>query len=304
MHTARPLRHALLANATFSLGVALVLVAAPSPVGDLLGVDAPGLLRFLGFGLALFGADLVHQATRERVTTWRALYASALDVLWVVGTAGLLLARPESLSLEGTVVALSVAGMVAVFAAWQLWAIDRAHAGSYAGSRRHCVAVRAAVSADAMWGVLGDIGRIDRFTPSLASSEIVGDEDAGVGAVRRCVDVRGHTWAEACVAYEPGRSFTMRFLAEAPDFPFPARSMTGGWTLVPDGSHTRVEVWWELEPRPRYASPVLMPLFAWRADRAIPEVVRGMARTARGRPEVEDPWREKRGFGRPRPRAC
>ncbi|MDZ7801412.1 MAG: hypothetical protein U5K81_11560 [Trueperaceae bacterium] len=304
MHTARPLRHALLANATFSLVMASLLVIAPSRVGDALALDAPGLLRFLGYGLVVFGADLVHQATRERVATWRALYASALDVLWVVGTAGLLLARPELLSLRGAVVALAVAGMVAVFAAWQLWAIDRAHAGSSSGLRRHCVAVHADVSADAMWRVLGDFGRIQRFTASLASSEILGDEDADVGAgapmrgrARQCLGggLRGLRARQQPHDALLGRGAGRSLPCAVHDARLESRS--GRLTNARRGVVGTA-------PRPRYAAPVLMPLFAWRADRAIPEVVRRMTQAARGARGVEASRRGVRRLARPLPRAC
>jgi hypothetical protein len=87
----RPLRFALAANAAFSLTCAVVLLLRPSLVGDWLGIQAPLIFQVVGAGLAVFAADLLHQATRRRMATWRALYASMADFSWVAGT-GVLLA--------------------------------------------------------------------------------------------------------------------------------------------------------------------------------------------------------------------
>jgi hypothetical protein len=283
MNDTRPLRTALLANAAFSVSCALLMIFRPTLVGDLLGIQAPWVLRGVGLGLGLFAADLIHQATRPRMASWRALYASGADFLWVLGTSIGIALFPGALSAAGMWIALGVAGVVFIFGAWQLWAVDRAHRAPRAGVYRHCILVQVDAPAERMWEVVSRLGDIKNYMSSLKSSEILEGKKPGVGAVRRCVDRAGKSWSEECVSYEAGRSFVVRFRSEAPDFPFPAKDMTGGWEVAPAAEECEVKVWWELTPKPAFLAPFLIPLLAFQVDRDFPEVIRRMAAEARRR---------------------
>lgn len=281
----RPLRTALAANAAFSLTSAGLMFFLPSLVGDWLGVHTPLVLQGIAVGLVVFAIDLLHQATRSRMATWRALYASAGDFAWVAATAVLLTLFPRSLSVEGNTLVVGVAVVVGAFGLWQLWAAGRAHQPQADAQYRHCIIVSVNAPAAAMWQVIERIGDIQRYMPSLKSSELLGGKGPGVGAVRQCEDRSGKRWAEECVGFQAGESFTVRFLSEAPDFPFPAKRMTGGWKVTPDGSGAEVMVWWELDPKPKFLAPILLPILAFQADRDFPKVIQSMARDAVGHRE-------------------
>ena len=279
MNKLRPLRTALVANAISSTACALFMILDPVLVGELLGIQAPVIIRLIGAGLVLFAIDLVHQASRPRMTTWRARYASVADFLWVLGTLLGVLAFPGTLSGSGLLIVLAVAGVVAIFGLWQLWAILAAHRVPGSKLLRHCVLVNVASSADAVWDVVSQLGEIARYVPALASSEIIGGNHPQAGVIRRCVDLSGKSWSEECVEFdEPGRSFTLRFVSEAPDFPFPASRMLGGWQVMPaKNGGADVMVWWELEPKPKWLAPILLPLLGFRVDREFPDIIRRMA---------------------------
>lgn len=279
----RPLRFALAANAAFSLTCAVVLLLRPSPAGDWLGIQAPFIFQAVGAGLAVFAADLLHQATRRRMATWRALYASMADFAWVAGTAVLLALFPGVLSPAGTVLAVGVALAVLVFGGWQLSGIARAHRLPDGEGYRHCVLVAADAPADIMWDVIGRLGDICHYMPSLKRSEIRDGAAPGVGAVRECEDRTGKRWAEECTRFTPGRGFEVRFLAEEPGFPFPVERMHGGWEVYPDASGSQLMVWWEFTLKHRLLAPVILALLAYQADRDFPKVVRRMAEAASGR---------------------
>ncbi len=123
MDDTRRLRSALLANAVFSAGCALFMIVNPVLTGELLGIQAPLILRGIGLALLIFAADLVHQATRPVMALWRAYYASAADLLWVLGTFIGLYLFPGVLSATGLIIVLAVAGVVFVCAIWQLCGI-------------------------------------------------------------------------------------------------------------------------------------------------------------------------------------
>jgi len=289
------LRVALGANALFSLTCAALLLFWPSLVGSWLGVEAPLILQVVGAGLVIFAADLLHQATRPRVATWRALYASGADVLWVLGTIVLLALFPAALSEVGFVLVVSVAVAVLIFGLWQIWAIGKAHRRPDTGEYRHCLIVETRAPADAMWSVVSNLGDIQHYMPSLKSSYVAEDASPGVGAVRVCENRAGQSWAEECTDFTPGRSFTVRFLSEAPDFPYPAKTMRGGWVVIPDGSRSKVKVWWELTPKPRLLAPLILPVLAFQVDRTFPKIIHRMAEDAltsdREAPKMASPAR-------------
>jgi hypothetical protein len=279
----RPLRAALIANAVFSLASAALLILFPALVGNWLGVHYPPLLIAIGAGLVVFAADLLHQASRPRMASWRALYASAADFAWVAGSLLLVIVLPGLLSSGGVALVLAIAVVVLVFGCWQLAAAGRLHRLPDGRHYRHCLMVRADAPADAMWRVIGDLGNIARHMPSLRRSVLRGEVASGPGAVRECEDLRGRRWGEECTTYREGQRFDVRFLCDEPGFPFPASTMNGGWAVQPDGNGSIITVWWELAPKPRLLAPLLLPLLAWQVDRDFPKVIAAMANAANGR---------------------
>jgi len=114
-----PLRLALLGNAIFSAVSAVLLIAFSGKVGSIIGVSNHLLLAGIGIGLGIFSADLFHQASRRRMQTWRALYASLGDAMWVAGTVILLIWFPHVVSDQGRLLLIAVALIVALFGCLQ-----------------------------------------------------------------------------------------------------------------------------------------------------------------------------------------
>jgi hypothetical protein len=123
----RTLRIALLANALFASTTGLFIIIAPETVAGLLGVAVHPLLAAIGVGLVVFALDLAHQGTRKRVRTWRAAYATALDLVWVAGTVVVLATQSSSFTTTGVMLIAAVGTLVLGFAIWQGWGIDNAH---------------------------------------------------------------------------------------------------------------------------------------------------------------------------------
>lgn len=280
MKAVLPLRLALAANGVFSLSSALIMLFRPSLVGEWLGIHTPLILQIVGIGLAIFAVELFYQATRQRVVTWRALLASAADFSWVAGSIVLLLAFSQLFSPLGIVLVLTTAGTVFCFGAWQLWAAGRAHKIGKDGEYRHCIIVETNAPAEKMWRVVGNIGDIKNYMPSLKRSVVLGGKIPSVGAVRACEDRAGKQWSEECTEFNPGHSFAVRFLSEAPNFPFPAKTMRGGWEVTPSNVGSRVMVWWELTPKSKLFAPIILPILAFQVDRDFPKIVHRMATDA------------------------
>lgn len=274
----KPLRLALLGNAVFSAISATVLIIFPDRVGSLIGTSNYLLLAGIGIGLGIFSADLFHQASRHRMQTWRALYASLGDALWVLGTIVLLIWFPNLVSDQGSVLLTAIALIVALFGSLQFWGAGEAHRLKDSKLYRHCVAVSVPESTTKMWEVVSDLPAISKYFAALRSSVIRGDMKPQVGATRQCEDHKGKRWAEKCTRFEIGRRLDMEFLCDEEGFPYPASEMIGGWELleIADRS-TEVHIWWELKPKPAFMAPLIMPLLGLKADIDFPPLVFRMA---------------------------
>ena len=122
--------------------------------------------------------------------------------------------------------------------------------------------------------------------------------------VTSCEDHSGKQWSEECVAFNPGHSFTVRFISEAPNFPFPTKTMRGGWQVVPADSGSHVMVWWELTPANQLLAPVILSILAFQADRDFPLIVRRMATAAIGKNGEAHMQSSTRLFARLLPGLC
>lgn len=126
------LRLALRTNAAFSALSAVALLLASARLAELLGAPRTTLL-ITGGVLLLFAADLLVTASRDRISTSKALYFVVLDLLWVVGSA-ILLMLPSPLTATGKVTVLVVAIVVAAFAAAQAHGVRSALCASGPGA--------------------------------------------------------------------------------------------------------------------------------------------------------------------------
>jgi hypothetical protein len=277
------LRLALAANAGFSAACGTALLFAGGDIAAALGALAAPLTTAIGAALVLFAAGVALVAVRPRVG-W-ALVVSILDVLWVTATLPLTLV-PGLWSAWGIVAVVAVAAVVAAFAAAQLTAVRAAmrEPDGGPGCYRHCIRVATPAPADALWPVVADLGGIARYSPGLARADLRDATVAGVGAVRDCQANNGSHWSEEVTRFEPAaRELDLRFLTEAPGFPFPVSAMTGGWRVMPEGGGSAVEVWWSFEPRHRLGW-LLLGLMTIPLDRAAGRTVARMARAALGQP--------------------
>ena len=117
------LKRALLANAVFSFISSIVFVAAPDSVARFVGLFRANDVRNIGFQLLAFAAFVFWVQMRlPRTVGWvRVIIAG--DVLWVIGSAALLLLRPAGLTVSGNWAIAGVAVIVAGFATVQTLAL-------------------------------------------------------------------------------------------------------------------------------------------------------------------------------------
>ncbi len=123
----RFIRGALRANAAFSVLSSLPLLLAPGAMANLLGVNAPvWVLPALAIGLLGFAAFVWWVSSREQASLKLINTVSAMDVLWVLGSAEILIFELISFSAAGKAMVLIIALCVGMFAAAQIWGVLRA----------------------------------------------------------------------------------------------------------------------------------------------------------------------------------
>ena len=283
----RLLRTALLGNAAFSATTGAAMTLFPNAVAGLAGIDVPVALRVLGLGLLAFAGVVAWTGIRNRLRAWLAVLISFADLLWVAGSAVLVLVSPPFMHAGSARPVLLVAFAVLGFGVLQLLGVRRLlrETSPHLGAWRHCLSVNVDAPPDAMWRVVSDLGAISRFVPTLVNSALVDDVAPREGAVRVCADTSGRQWEEVCTAFEPrARRLRLRFRTEADNFPYPMKEMHGGWKVEPHREGSRVMVWWSMTPTLSMVPWLLVALMGRRLDKAFPTVIERMAAHAGGRP--------------------
>lgn len=120
MHRPEILRTAYRANGTFSLICAAGLILASDALARSMGLPVAWPLRWVGLGLAPFGAWLWWLSSGPGLTPRIGQSVSMMDAGWVAGTIVLLSVWPDVLNPTGRTLAIAIALVVAAFGTWQL----------------------------------------------------------------------------------------------------------------------------------------------------------------------------------------
>ena len=280
----KTLKTALLSNAVFSTLSGLTFMIDSQFVADLVGLGAPLLYQIIGAGLLGFAGYVAWTATRKPINTYAALQISLGDLLWVLGTILVIVLAFNSLNSAGIVAMLIVAGFVLTFALLQLKGMGQVYAvPGKSNTHQVCVAVDTPEPVDKMWSIVADLERIQDYSPHLAKVILRNGAEPGIDAVRQCTDNKGKTWAEHCTRYDhEARALDVIFLADEPGFPYPFKTMTGGWEVVPNGGRSTVNIWFEVTPKYGLAHSIILALMAKDLVKNFGDVVARMAAAARG----------------------
>jgi hypothetical protein len=281
---ATTLRTALLSNALFSTLSGLTCIVFSSSVAALIGLGAPIIYQIIGVGLVGFACFVAWTGTRQPINAFLAALISMADFLWVLGTLLLLVLAAGALNPAGIASLIAIAAIVLFFGIRQLQGIGELYAlPGKPATHKLCVAVDTPEPADKMWAVIADLGSIDAYSPNLTRVILRDDAEPGVDAVRQCTDVNGKTWGEHCTRYDPdARSVAFQFLADEPGFPYPFKTIVGGWDVVPKADGSTVTIWFEVTPKYKLLHPVILALMSRNIARSFGEVVARMTAAARG----------------------
>jgi CHASE2 domain-containing sensor protein len=112
-------RRTMLANASFSAGSAVFILAARDRLYPLFALESSLLLALIAGGLLLYAGSLVVAARRQPPDRRALLTAAVLDAGWVLGSAIVLIAAWAQLAPAARVLLIAAALVVEVFATLQ-----------------------------------------------------------------------------------------------------------------------------------------------------------------------------------------
>lgn len=100
----------------------VLLIAAAQPIVDFLGVGAPWMMIAGGFAFLLYAFDLWWLSSREPINRILAILPIFANLLWVLGSAAILVTAWLPLTPAGWWAVAIVADLVALIAGLQLYA--------------------------------------------------------------------------------------------------------------------------------------------------------------------------------------
>jgi hypothetical protein len=120
-------RTILRADGALCAASGVLLLAGAGPIASLAGLDGPLGVVAVGAFLLPWGAGLLWLAGRRPVGRGLLLTVAVVNILWVIGSAAIILGGTPALSTLGTWGVALVADVVALLALAQLYAFRRLH---------------------------------------------------------------------------------------------------------------------------------------------------------------------------------
>jgi hypothetical protein len=120
------LRYTLRGDALVTLASGALCLADAQPLAALLGIQPPLALEIVGAVLILYGAFLFYASTRAQISRRVAIAAIALDLIWVIDSAILLVSGWLPLTSAGMWTVGLLAVVVAIVAELTFFGLRRA----------------------------------------------------------------------------------------------------------------------------------------------------------------------------------
>ena len=240
-------------NSAFSAFTGIALLSGAgllSPAIFAHPVDwAPIGMRLLGLGLLGFAGTLAILAANKFVSKAAVNGIVVLDILWVIGSAGVLLYFVDLLTAVGIEIIVIVAAAVSLFALGQFIGAGKittplpvAAVSLVNGNLIASVKRKVDAPTETVWEVMTDHPAYADVASNIAKVEVL--YGSGLGMKRRCYGPKGESWEETCDLFEPGRSYGFRIHTEAEDYPYPISELSGHWSVrsIASGSEFSIEI--------------------------------------------------------------
>jgi len=254
------LRLALNSNAIFSVFTGAILILFPTYTSSLFGIQQISPFWILGILLVLFGLFVFLLSRKKPIPLAPALAVTCLDVLWVIGSATLLLFDPFNISLPGNIIMGLVALIVLIFAIGQSSGLSAIDSLPEKGSKEFRFEREVRAGSSAVWELISDVSHYHHVAPNIDDVEIL--SGSGDGMVRKCKQGK-NSWTEKCINWIEGKEFSFLVNTSEPGYPFPLSFLQGTWKVEAlDKNHSKIVMVFEFKYKKRMYNLLLHPFMA------------------------------------------
>lgn len=220
------LQKSLTANAVFSILNGALLLIFQEKFIKIFGVWPSNFFVILGILLLSFALTIIMEIKKQRAIP--ILWIIIQDALWVIGSIVLLLFNPFNISTEGNIIITIVGSVVLVLGLGQAKGLARIDERDKKGRKVFTFKRKVKGTKSKAWEVISDVANYHEVAPNIDGSKVISGEKKGM--VRSCSHGKD-SWTETCTLWEDQKQYSFMVDTQAPDYPYPLKSLKGTWMV-------------------------------------------------------------------------
>jgi len=265
------LKFALLSNSLFSLTIGIILTVQASSISNLFGVQESWFFTALGIALVLFSTILFYIGRQKPIHPISAFVIIILDIMWVAGSAVILLLDPFNLTQTGNILIGIVALIVLVITLLEARGLYLLDKNPKTGFKEFKYKRKVSANKSTAWKIISDVANYHHVAPNIDEVKVI--SGLGEGMVRQCSQGDG-TWTEKCILWNEGVEYSFRVNTDAPSYPFPFSFLQGTWKVQPiNERESIIEMLFELQFSKKIYNLLLHPFMAPKFDKIVDELL-------------------------------
>ena len=259
----------LTANAVFSTLCGIVVLLFQKKVEQIFNVEPSNFFFILGILLIFFALTIVIEIKRQRALP--VLWITIQDMLWVIGSAILLLWNPFDISIEGNIIIGIVALFVLLFGLGQARGLARIDERNKRGKKVLQFSRKVKGAKSKVWKVISDVANYHEVAPNIDGSKVISGEKQGM--VRSCSHGKD-SWTETCTLWEEEKQYSFMVDTNTPDYPYPLKSLKGTWIVDEISSNeSEITMIFEFEYKKPIQNILLHPIMKYQFTKVCKELL-------------------------------
>lgn len=192
-------------------------------------------------------------------------------MLWVIGSIVLLLWNPFNVSTEGNVIIGIVAFIVLQLGLGQARGLARIDEGNKKGEKLFKFKRIVKATKSKVWEIISDVGNYHEVAPNIDGSKVISGKDKGM--VRSCYHGKD-SWTETCVLWEDEKQYSFMVDTQAPDYPYPLKTLKGTWIVDEISSNeNEITMVFEFEYKKAIQNILVHPLMKYKFTKVCKELL-------------------------------
>ena len=250
------LQKSLQLNALFSGLSGILLIAVNKYVASLFGTPNALVFQLIGAALIFFSLTIVFEIKRQNLLG--VLLIVFQDLLWVLGSAILLILQPFEISKTGDAIIAAIALIVLFMAINQAKALAQKDSTRSKGTKQLSFERTMKATKSSVWKVISNVANYHKVAPNVDEVKIISGK--GEGMVRSCSHGKD-SWTETCTMWVEETEYIFEVNTAAANYPYPFKYLKGNWKVEQIGdSNTKVMMQFEFEYSQKSHNWLLHPI--------------------------------------------